>query len=107
MFQWLFIAALTAVVVLGWMLMQRFAFDRLRNSNSVKVMPGFEMKPSALVSGRVFVGFRRFAPLNPAVPEYSGPVASVAPRSSATVRLRCGSNSTWSGCGPTRFPPPT
>jgi len=57
----------------------RFA-DRLRNTNSIAVVPGFEMKPTALVSGSVFVGFRNFTPLEPEIPSYRGPVASVDAR---------------------------
>lgn len=55
----------------------RFRFDTTRNSNSVSVLPGFEFKPLALISGRVFVGFKRFDALDAIVPDYSGPVAAV------------------------------
>src|SRR5207249_3082667 len=55
----------------------RFTNGGLRNANSIKVLPGFEMKPSALVSGSVFVGYRRFEPLNAVVPAYQGLIAAV------------------------------
>jgi hypothetical protein len=40
-------------------------------------MPGLEFRPSALISGTAFVGYRRFRTLNPTVPDYAGVVASV------------------------------
>ena len=46
---------------------------RLRNfrdSDSVKVLPGFELKPFALIAGTVFVGYRQFNPLDRRVPDY-------------------------------------
>ena len=55
----------------------RFTEDQLRNANSIMVLPGFEMKPSALISGTVFVGYRRFEPINAALPSYQGLVATV------------------------------
>ena len=55
----------------------RFELTKLRDTDSVRVMPGFEIKPLALISGRVFVGFRQFKPLTETLPEYRGVVASV------------------------------
>ena len=55
----------------------RFKFTRVRDTDSVRVMPGFELKPLALISGRVFVGYRQFKPLTETLPEYRGVVASV------------------------------
>ncbi|HJR60720.1 MAG TPA: outer membrane beta-barrel protein [Vicinamibacterales bacterium] len=55
----------------------RFELTRLRDTDSVRVMPGFELKPLALISGRVFVGYRQFKPLTETLPEYRGVVASV------------------------------
>jgi hypothetical protein len=55
----------------------RFELTKLRDTDSVRVMPGFELKPLALISGKIFVGFRQFAPLTESLPEYSGVVASV------------------------------
>ena len=69
---------LTTLVVTADALQDRFPRDPLRQSNSIRIMPGFELKPSALISGTVFVGFRRFTPLDPAVPRYRGAVALVA-----------------------------
>ena len=58
----------------------RFEVASIRDSDSVKVMPGFELKPAALISGSVFVGFRRFNPLTTSLPDYSGVVAAVKAR---------------------------
>lgn len=55
----------------------RFELSSIRDTNSVRVVPGFEIKPLALVSGRVFVGVRSFTPLDASLPEYRGVVASV------------------------------
>jgi hypothetical protein len=57
----------------------RDRFDRndLRAADGIRIMPGFELNPFALISGRVFVGFREFDPLSSALPDYRGVVASV------------------------------
>jgi hypothetical protein len=68
---------LTTLVVGGEALQDRFKFDPIRNANSIRVLPGFELKPSALISGKVLVGFRRFDALSRAVPDYTGLAAAV------------------------------
>lgn len=55
----------------------RFLVDSLRDSDSVKAMSGFELKPLALISGRAAVGYRHFNALSGEVPDYRGVVASV------------------------------
>jgi hypothetical protein len=69
--------ALTTFVVTADALQDRFEFDRLRSSNTIRVMPGFELKPSALISGKAAVGYRQFDPLTATVQPFRGPVASV------------------------------
>jgi hypothetical protein len=71
------LTSLTTLVVNGDALQDHFTLNPLRDSRSIKVMPGFEFKPSALISGRVFVGVRTFTPSDPSVPDYQGVVASV------------------------------
>jgi len=56
---------------------ERFVFAPVRNSKSLRVMPGFEFDPSALVSGKAAVGFRSFTAESPAMPDFNGVVASV------------------------------
>jgi len=71
------LTALTTFVVDATGVQDRFLFDPVRDSNSIKILPGFELQPSALISGRVFVGYRRFSARDSALPDYSGPIASV------------------------------
>ena len=71
------LTTLTTFVVNAEAVQDRFEGDALRDANSIAVQPGFEMKPSALVSGRVLVGVRVFEPLRTIIPAYRGPVASV------------------------------
>jgi hypothetical protein len=55
----------------------RFELSNLRDTDSIRVMPGFEFKPFALISGRAFVGYRQFDPSSVTLPDYRGLVASV------------------------------
>lgn len=72
------LTSLTTFVVNAEALQDRFDSNRLRNANSIRVLSGFEMKTAALISGRVFVGYRRFEPLEEdLVPAFQGPVAQV------------------------------
>lgn len=68
---------LTTLVVDTDIVRDRFELTKLRDTDSIRVMPGFELKPFALISGRVFVGYRQFEPLSSAVPDYRGLVAAV------------------------------
>ena len=68
---------LTTLVVDTDVARDRFELSPVRDADSIRVLPGFELNPLALISGRVFVGFRQFAPLSADVPEYRGIVASV------------------------------
>ena len=71
------LTTLTTFLINAEAIQDRFDGEALRDTNSISVMPGFEMKPSALVSGRVLVGVRVFEPLRTIIPAYRGPVASV------------------------------
>ncbi|HVH54923.1 MAG TPA: outer membrane beta-barrel protein [Vicinamibacterales bacterium] len=55
----------------------RFELTSIRDTDSIKVMPGLDIKPLALISGKVFVGYRQFNPLSAALPDYRGLVAAV------------------------------
>ena len=68
---------LTTFVVNTDVARDRFELTSLRDTDSIKVMPGFDIKPMALISGRVFVGYRQFEPLSAAVPDYRGLAAEV------------------------------
>jgi hypothetical protein len=75
---------LTTFVVLAEHDDQEFEVDRLRDSSGLRVMPGFELDPFALIAGKVFVGFRTFETAAPNVPDFTGLVADVE----ANYRLR-------------------
>ena len=49
----------------------------MRDADSWAVVPGFELDPLALISGKVFVGYRHFDTLDRNVPDYSGVVANI------------------------------
>ena len=68
---------LTTFVLRTGVSYDQFEFARHRDSSSVTVLPGLEMKPSALVSGKAFVGMRRFNAKSDLVPDFTGVVASV------------------------------
>jgi hypothetical protein len=55
----------------------RFEFSPLKDANGLAVLPGFEMDPLALISGKVFVGYRHYDALDPFVPDYQGVVGNV------------------------------
>lgn len=55
----------------------RFEREPLRDSDSVKVVTGFQFSPLALMSGNAAVGYRRFTPVSGSLAEYQGIVAQV------------------------------
>jgi hypothetical protein len=63
---------------------ERFQFERVRNATSVRITPGLELNPRALVSGRAYVGFRSFRGVSAGLRDYSGAVSTVG----LTYRLR-------------------
>ena len=72
------LSALTTVGVRFDRLADTFEYSPTRDSRSVRVMPGVEFKPRALISGSAWVGYRRFTPEHPDVlPEFSGIVADL------------------------------
>jgi hypothetical protein len=56
---------------------ERFAGSSIRDSDSVRVTPGVEFDPRALIGGRAFVGYRRFIIRSGVAPRFTGVVASV------------------------------
>lgn len=71
---------LTTLVVRGESLRDRFEFNPIRSSDSINVLPGFEFKPSALISGKVSVGYRRFDAIDATVPDFGGLVGALDTR---------------------------
>lgn len=53
----------------------RFDFSSDRNADGFSIIPGVRFTPRALISGSADIGYRRFSPLNPLVPSFSGLVA--------------------------------
>lgn len=68
---------LTTFLVLGEAVQDRFRFATGRDSNSLKIAPGFDLRPGALISGRVSLGVRRFDGLDAEMPDYTGFVSNV------------------------------
>jgi hypothetical protein len=68
---------LTTLVVDTDVARDRFDLNNVRDADNISVLPGFELNPLALISGRVFVGFRQFDPVSSDLPDYRGVVASV------------------------------
>lgn len=56
----------------------RFPFSPAKDADAVRIMPGFEFDPYALIGGKVFVGYQRFRTLDSMSPDFSGFVADVA-----------------------------
>ena len=54
----------------------RFEFSPVRDSDSTRIAAGAEFDPFAIIKGSVSVGYRRFTPLSPTTPEFSGVTAN-------------------------------
>jgi len=68
---------LTTFVVAAQGVQDRFEFEPVRDADSIRVLPGFEFKPFALISGSVAVGYRWFNPQERVLPTYQGIIAAV------------------------------
>ncbi len=66
----------------------KFEFSSERDSTSFRVAPGVEFAPRALISGRAYVGYRRFTITSGLAPEFTGPVALVELASTIRVATR-------------------
>jgi hypothetical protein len=71
---------LTTLVVRAEGSQDRFEFATFRNSDSISLLPGLDFKPSALISGKVSVGYRRFDALDERVPDFGGVIGEVDAR---------------------------
>ena len=63
---------------------EEFVYSPEKDSTSVRVAPGVEFDSRAIISGRAYVGYRRFTITSGLAPTFAGPVASV--ELSSTVR---------------------
>jgi hypothetical protein len=50
----------------------RFAAAPERDSDTLRLLPALQFDPTSLIRGRLAVGYRRFRPLTPELPDYSG-----------------------------------
>lgn len=71
------VTPLTTLVLRTGVSYDVFEFSQLRDSDSLTVLPGLEIKPSALISGKAMVGFRHFDAKHDIVPDFSGVIAAV------------------------------
>ena len=71
------VSPLATLVVAGEAEQVRFDFSPLRDGEGLRIMPGIEFKPSGLLRGRAFVGYRRFDIADSDVPDFTGSAASV------------------------------
>jgi Putative beta-barrel porin 2 len=67
---------LTTVILRAESAKDRFEFSPLRNADSIKILPGVEFQPRALISGSAHVGFRKFSPSSDSLEPFAGVVAS-------------------------------
>lgn len=62
----------------------RFDYSPIKDANGLRIMPGFDFAPAALIGGKVYIGYRHFETLDATVPDFQGLVADVG----ANYRLR-------------------
>jgi len=55
----------------------RFVYETARDANTLTILPGVEFDRFALISGKGFIGYRRFDFLDPALQDFRGLVGSV------------------------------
>jgi hypothetical protein len=68
---------LTALTLTGDWAQERFDETPTRDNNSIRLVPGVELAPDALLKGSAKFGYRRFDALNVDIPDFDGLVASV------------------------------
>jgi hypothetical protein len=70
---------------------ERFEFENLRNSDSLRVSTGFELGRLALIRGSAFAGFRSLTPADGGIiPEFTGVTADVDVSYTAPTQTRLG-----------------
>jgi hypothetical protein len=70
------LTVLTTLVVHGERMRDTFEFSPERDSESTRVLAGFDLGEQALVGGRARVGYRKHTNVSGAVPEFTGLVAN-------------------------------
>jgi hypothetical protein len=79
---------LTSLAVLATQERDRFDHSPDRDADTLRVAPTLEFDASALISGSVTVGYRRFTPLHETMPGFRGLVAQAATRYTLLGRTR-------------------
>jgi hypothetical protein len=77
---------LTSVSVVVSRERERFDISPDRDSDSLRIMPTVTFSPFAVLSGSAALGYRRFTPVDPLVPDYRGFVANLS--LATTIRER-------------------
>jgi hypothetical protein len=72
------LTSLTTFAVKSKLERDRFDALAIRNTNTMSVIPGLELKRDARVSGSLYVGVKGVRPLSPLVAPFTGVVASAA-----------------------------
>lgn len=68
---------LTTLTFESALVQERFEASSFRDSDSLRLVPGLQFDPFALISGEVHVGMQRFETREESIPDYTGLVASV------------------------------
>jgi hypothetical protein len=68
---------LTTVLLSADSIEERFVYSPVRDARSLRVMPGVEFKPLALISGTARIGYRSLNFFSPTIPDFSGLVADL------------------------------
>lgn len=73
------LSVLTAVALRAERFEDRFKLSPGRDTDNVRIMPGVEIQPKALISGSAYVGVRHLNPVDEtSLPEFAGVVSSLA-----------------------------
>jgi hypothetical protein len=67
---------LTTIVVRTERLQERFASSPLRDADTLRIEPGVEFRPPALIAGSGYLGVRRLTPVHDELPGFKGMVGS-------------------------------
>ncbi len=72
------VTSLTTLTVRAEAQRARFEFSPVRDADGLRLAPGFEFSPKALINGSAEVGIRRFAGRDPSLPDFTGLVAKTS-----------------------------
>lgn len=68
---------LTTLVLGADVVRERFAHAPVKDADSLRVAPGFDFRPFAVLEGRLRVGYRAFRPRDPALADFTGLIADI------------------------------